>query len=63
MDLQGYDAYLSGKISDYPLPEEMLQRSLASIKDFRRVLTLTAVGTFQPLTFILPRLSSRGEVA
>lgn len=30
MDLQGYDAYLSGKISDYPLPEEMLQRSIAA---------------------------------
>lgn len=33
MDLQGYDAYLSGKITDYPLPEEMLQRSLSAIKD------------------------------
>ncbi|HWQ27142.1 MAG TPA: TrpB-like pyridoxal phosphate-dependent enzyme [Chlorobaculum sp.] len=32
MDLQGYDAYLSGKISDYALPEEMLQRSLASLE-------------------------------
>jgi len=30
MDLQGYDAYMSGKISDYALPEEMLQRSLAA---------------------------------
>ncbi|TLU82091.1 MAG: TrpB-like pyridoxal phosphate-dependent enzyme [Chlorobium sp.] len=33
MDLQGYDAYLSGKLSDYPLPEELLQRSLAAVKD------------------------------
>ena len=33
MDLQGYDAFLSGKISDYPLPEEYLLRSLAAIKD------------------------------
>ncbi|NTW55323.1 MAG: TrpB-like pyridoxal phosphate-dependent enzyme [Chlorobaculum sp.] len=32
MDLQGYDAYMSGKISDYALPEEMLQRSLASLE-------------------------------
>ncbi|NTU54032.1 MAG: TrpB-like pyridoxal phosphate-dependent enzyme [Chlorobiaceae bacterium] len=32
MDLQGYDAYLSGRISDYPLPEELLQRSLASLE-------------------------------
>jgi len=33
MDLQGYDAFLSGKISDYRLPEEFLQRSLQAIKD------------------------------
>ena len=32
MDLQGYDAYMSGKISDYALPEELLQRSLASLE-------------------------------
>jgi len=32
MDLQGYDAYMSGKISDYPLPEELLQRSLSSLE-------------------------------
>jgi len=30
MDLQGYEAYMSGRISDFALPEEMLQRSLAS---------------------------------
>jgi tryptophan synthase beta chain len=33
MDLQGYDAFLSGKLSDYPLPEELLQSSLAAVKD------------------------------
>jgi tryptophan synthase beta chain len=33
MDLQGYDAFLSGKLSDYPLPEELLQHSLAAVKD------------------------------
>ncbi|NHQ59873.1 TrpB-like pyridoxal phosphate-dependent enzyme [Chlorobium sp. BLA1] len=33
MDLQGYEAFLSGKLSDYPLPEELLQRSLASVKN------------------------------
>jgi len=33
MDLQGYDAFMSGKISDYPLPEELLQRSLDALKD------------------------------
>jgi len=33
MDLQGYEAFLSGKLSDYPLPEELLQRSLAAVKD------------------------------
>jgi tryptophan synthase beta chain len=32
MDLQGYDAYMSGRISDYALPEDMLQRSLASLE-------------------------------
>ena len=33
MDLQGYDAFLSGKLHDYPLPEELLQHSLAAVKD------------------------------
>jgi len=33
MDLQGYEAFLSGKLSDYSLPEELLQRSLAAVKD------------------------------
>ena len=33
MDLQGYDAFLSGKLHDYPLPEELLQKSLATVKD------------------------------
>jgi tryptophan synthase beta chain len=33
MDLQGYDAFLSGKLSDYPLPEELLQQSLCALKD------------------------------
>ncbi|NTW56688.1 MAG: TrpB-like pyridoxal phosphate-dependent enzyme [Chlorobiaceae bacterium] len=33
MDLQGYDAFLSGKLHDYPLPEEFLQRSLAAVRD------------------------------
>ncbi|MEI6848383.1 MAG: TrpB-like pyridoxal phosphate-dependent enzyme [Chlorobiaceae bacterium] len=33
MDLQGYDSFLSGKLSDYPLPEECLQRSLSALKD------------------------------
>ncbi|NTU96658.1 MAG: TrpB-like pyridoxal phosphate-dependent enzyme [Chlorobiaceae bacterium] len=33
MDLQGYDAFFSGKLSDYPLPEELLQCSLAAVKD------------------------------
>ena len=33
MDLSGYDAYLRGKLSDYALPEEEMQRSLAVIKD------------------------------
>ena len=28
MDLTGYQAFLAGKLSDYPLPEEELQKSL-----------------------------------
>ena len=32
MDLTGYDAYLSGKLHDYALPEEDLTKSLASIE-------------------------------
>ncbi len=31
MDLTGYEKFLSGKLEDFPLPEEMLQESLASI--------------------------------
>lgn len=32
MDLSGYDAFFDGKLSDYELPEEELQKSLASLK-------------------------------
>ena len=31
MDLTGYEAFLDGKLADYPLPQEMLERSLASM--------------------------------
>jgi len=31
MDLTGYEAFLDDKLADYPLPEEMLARSLASM--------------------------------
>ncbi len=33
MDLAGYDAYFQGKLVDYPLPEEEMQKSLEVIKD------------------------------
>jgi len=33
MDLTGYQMYLEGKLQDYPLPEEELKRSLASLED------------------------------
>jgi len=33
MDLVGYDKFLSGKLSDYSLPEEELKKSLEAIKD------------------------------
>jgi len=32
MDLTGYDAFFRGKLVDYPLPEEDLRKSLASIE-------------------------------
>ena len=32
MDLTGYEAYFDGKLSDYPLPPELLERSLASME-------------------------------
>lgn len=31
LDLPSYDAYLAGKLEDYPLPEEALQKSLARL--------------------------------
>ncbi len=37
MDLTGYDAFFEGKLIDYPLPEEDLQKSLESIKNMPKV--------------------------
>lgn len=34
LDLSGYDAYFSGKLSDYVLPEEELRKSLATTAGF-----------------------------
>jgi tryptophan synthase beta chain len=34
MDLSGYDAYLSGKLTDYELPEEELNKYLRELKDY-----------------------------
>lgn len=34
MDLTGYDKFLTGKLTEYHLPEEELRNSLESIKDF-----------------------------
>lgn len=33
MDLTGYDAYMSGKLFNYPLPEEEIMKSIAVLKD------------------------------
>ena len=33
MDLSAYDAYFSGKLTDYELPEEEIQEALDEIKD------------------------------
>jgi len=38
MDLSGYDAYFRGKLSDHALPQEELDKSLASIKDLPKPL-------------------------
>ncbi len=37
MDLAGYEQYLAGKLESFSLPEEDLQKSLASIKDLPKV--------------------------
>jgi tryptophan synthase beta chain len=34
MDLTGYDAYLSGKLSDYEYPEEAIHRSLEALSEY-----------------------------
>ena len=34
LDLAGYDAYLSGKLTDVSLSEEEMQKSLEAIKSF-----------------------------
>jgi tryptophan synthase beta chain len=34
MDLTGYDSYFSGKLIDYPLPEEEMKKSLKAIEGF-----------------------------
>jgi len=34
MDLTGYDAFFHGKLVDFPLPEEELQKSIACMKGF-----------------------------
>ncbi len=33
MDLTGYEKYFQGELTDYPLPEEVMAKSLAAIKD------------------------------
>ncbi len=33
MDLTGYEKYFAGKLQDYPLPEELMNKSLAAIKN------------------------------
>ncbi|HEY5621804.1 MAG TPA: TrpB-like pyridoxal phosphate-dependent enzyme, partial [Pontiella sp.] len=36
MDLKGYEAFLDGKLEDYPLPDELLQKSQASMDGLPR---------------------------
>ena len=34
VDMSSYDAYLSGKLEAYELPDEEIERALRAIKDF-----------------------------
>jgi len=36
MDMAGYQAYFAGQLENYPLPPEVLERSLAVLKGTRR---------------------------
>ncbi len=36
LDLIGYDKYLTGQLSDYELPDEIIQKNLEEIKDYPR---------------------------
>ncbi len=36
LDLKGYEMYLAGQLENYPLPEEVLTRSLAALEGFPR---------------------------
>ena len=38
MDLSAYDAYASGQLVDYELPEEEIQKALAEIQDLPKPL-------------------------
>jgi len=37
MDLKGYEAFFDGKLADYPLPDELLQRSLVSLEGLPKI--------------------------
>jgi tryptophan synthase beta chain len=37
MDLNGYDAYMAGKLSNYSLPREEMEKSLVTIKNHPKV--------------------------
>ena len=32
MDLKGYEAFFAGKLENYPLPQELLERSVACME-------------------------------
>ncbi|MDX9800535.1 MAG: TrpB-like pyridoxal phosphate-dependent enzyme [Spirochaetia bacterium] len=34
MDMKGYEAFLGGKLSDYELPGEVIEKNLSALKDF-----------------------------
>ena len=36
MDLKGYEAYLDGHLQDYPLPDELLQKSQVCMEGLPR---------------------------
>jgi hypothetical protein len=51
MDLAAYDAYISGKLEDYVLPDEEIQRLIKDLEKFPRYCQVFSVNSLR--AFIL----------